>query len=100
MLQNFNGLSSCAHRKATYFCASLARQVAVLHGQVLIFLPFHLHLSQIPSAMRHEEKSKKDGRYADERSYYPNKSSHKKKKLKPVEKIKYRPKGYVDEEEE
>ncbi len=100
MPQNFNGLNSCARGEATYFCACLARQVAVLHGQALIFPPFHLHLSQIPSAMRHEEKSKKDGRYADERSYYPNKSPHKKKKLKPVEKIKYRLKGYVDEEEE
>ncbi len=100
MPQNFNGLNSCARGEVPYFCACLARQIAVLHGQALIFLPFHLHLSQIPSAMRHEEKSKKDGRYADERSYHLNKSSHKKKKLKPVEKIKYRLKGYVDEEEE
>ncbi len=50
--------------------------------------------------MRHEEKSKKDGRYFDERTYTQQKSSHKKKKLKPVEKVKYRLKGYFEEEEE
>ncbi len=49
--------------------------------------------------MRHEEKSKKDARYFDERTYTNHKSSHKKKKLKPVEKEKYRLKVYPDEEE-
>ncbi len=50
--------------------------------------------------MRHEEKSKKDARYSDERTYLQNKPSSKKKKLKPVEKAKYRIKTYWDNDEE
>lgn len=47
--------------------------------------------------MRHWEKSKKDYRRSDDRdSQY---ESNKKKKLKPVEKTKYRLKGYDQEEE-
>ena len=47
--------------------------------------------------MRHWEKSKKDSRRSDERDV--QQTSHKKKKLKPVEKTKYRVKGYEAEEE-
>jgi len=48
--------------------------------------------------MRHWEKSKKDTRQADEREF--QQTSHKKKKLKPVEKNKYRlSRGYEAEEE-
>ncbi len=52
--------------------------------------------------MRHEERSKKDERFADERIHYQPKSTHKKKKLKPVEKVKYRIKAYsgLDEQED
>ncbi len=51
--------------------------------------------------MRHEEKSKRDVRNTDERTiHYQTKSSHKKKKLKPVEKNKYRLKAYFSDEEE
>lgn len=44
--------------------------------------------------MKHWEKGKKELRRDDERQY--NQESHKKKKLKPIEKTKYRLKGYDD----
>ncbi len=47
--------------------------------------------------MRHWEKSKKDYRRPEERE--EQHASSKKKKLKPVEKVKYRLKGYDQEEE-
>ena len=47
--------------------------------------------------MRHWEKSKKDYRQSDDRNQLSE--SNKKKKLKPVEKTKYRLKGYETEEE-
>ncbi len=47
--------------------------------------------------MRHWEKSKKDLRQSDDRVFQQN--DHKKKKLKPIEKSKYRLKGYEIEEE-
>ncbi|MBK8194890.1 MAG: hypothetical protein IPK76_17380 [Lewinellaceae bacterium] len=48
--------------------------------------------------MRHWEKSKKELRRSDERALQMQ--DHKKKKLKPVEKSKYRIKGYEVEDEE
>lgn len=47
--------------------------------------------------MRHWEKSKKDTRHSDERDF--QQTSHKKKKLKPVEKSKYRLRGHEADEE-
>lgn len=47
--------------------------------------------------MRHWEKSKKDLRRTDDREIQFQ--DHKKKKLKPTEKTKYRLKGYESEEE-
>ncbi len=47
--------------------------------------------------MKHWEKSKKDFRYSDDREQqYP---ANKKKKLKPLEKLKYRLKDRYEEEE-
>lgn len=48
--------------------------------------------------MRHWEKSKKDNRRLEERDFQQD--SNKKKKLKPVEKTKYRLKGYDAEDDE
>jgi len=48
--------------------------------------------------MRHWEKSKKDTRRSDERDF--QQTSHKKKKLKPVEREKYRLRGGNDNDEE
>ena len=48
-------------------------------------------------AMRHWEKSKKDQRRTDDRNIQHQ--DHKKKKLKPTEKTKYRLRGYDSEEE-
>ncbi|MCB0529872.1 MAG: hypothetical protein KDC61_02330 [Saprospiraceae bacterium] len=48
--------------------------------------------------MKHWEKIKKDHRRSDERDFATQ--DHKKKKLKPIEKSKYRLKGYEIEEEE
>lgn len=48
--------------------------------------------------MKHWEKSKKDYRQDEERPAYTQ-DNHKKKKLKPIEKTKYRMKGYDQEEE-
>lgn len=47
--------------------------------------------------MRHWEKSKKDYRRQDDRDF--QQESNKKKKLKPVEKSKYRLRGYDSDEE-
>lgn len=48
-------------------------------------------------AMRHWEKTnKKDPRRADDRDFRQQDQEHKKKKLKPVEKLKYRAKGYFE----
>ncbi|MBK6930187.1 MAG: hypothetical protein IPH12_04725 [Saprospirales bacterium] len=47
--------------------------------------------------MKNWEKSKKDYRHSDDREQQH--TAHKKKKLKPVEKTKYRLKG-LDEEDE
>jgi hypothetical protein len=47
--------------------------------------------------MRHWEKSKKDHRRTDDRDIQHQ--DHKKKKLKPTEKTKYRLRGYDSEEE-
>ncbi|HOY04050.1 MAG TPA: hypothetical protein PLO67_01535 [Saprospiraceae bacterium] len=47
--------------------------------------------------MKHWEKGKKDIRRTDESSYLQQ--DHKKKKLKPVEKTKYRLRGVSDQEE-
>jgi fibronectin type 3 domain-containing protein len=48
-------------------------------------------------AMKLWEKSKKDTRRSDEREL--QQTSQKKKKLKPVEKTKYRLKGFEEEED-
>ncbi|MFN0014385.1 MAG: hypothetical protein ACKVU2_07535 [Saprospiraceae bacterium] len=48
--------------------------------------------------MRNWEKSKKDSRRTDEREL--QQTSHKKKKLKPVEREKYRVRGNYETEEE
>ncbi|MCC6412294.1 MAG: hypothetical protein IT270_11585 [Saprospiraceae bacterium] len=47
--------------------------------------------------MKHWDKSKKDLRRSDERDFQTE--NNKKKKLKPVEKSKYRMKGYSESEE-
>lgn len=47
--------------------------------------------------MRHWDKSKKDLRRTDDRE--TQFQDHKKKKLKPIEKTKYRMRGYEAEEE-
>lgn len=47
--------------------------------------------------MKHWEKSKKDFRRSDDRDFQHE--SNKKKKLKPIEKSKYRLKGMESEEE-
>lgn len=49
--------------------------------------------------MKHWEKSKKDFRRDDDRPQY-HQDSHKKKKLKPIEKTKYRLRGPDDEPDE
>jgi hypothetical protein len=50
-------------------------------------------------AMKNWEKSRKDFRQSDDREFqHPD--SHKKKKLKPVEKVKYRMRGNETEQEE
>jgi len=47
--------------------------------------------------MRHWEKTnKKEPRRADDRDFRQQDQEHKKKKLKPVEKIKYRSKGFFE----
>lgn len=52
-------------------------------------------------AMRHWEKTnKKEPRRDDERDFRQQDQDQKKKKLKPVEKAKYRAKGYFDQEGE
>ena len=48
--------------------------------------------------MKHWEKGKKELRRTDEVSYQQQ-QDHKKKKLKPVEKTKYRLRGVSDQEE-
>ncbi|MBL7795751.1 MAG: hypothetical protein JNJ90_04530 [Saprospiraceae bacterium] len=48
--------------------------------------------------MRHWEKGKKDTRRSDDREL--QQTSHKKKKLKPVEREKYRLRGGSDHDEE
>ena len=48
--------------------------------------------------MRHWEKSKKDNRRPDDRDL--QQESNKKKKLKPVEKSKYRLRGYDADDDE
>jgi hypothetical protein len=47
--------------------------------------------------MKHWDKSKKDHRRSEERDFQSE--SNKKKKLKPVEKSKYRMKGYSESDE-
>ena len=48
--------------------------------------------------MKHWEKGKKDLRRQDEQSSF-SQQDHKKKKLKPLEKSKYRFRGLTDQEE-
>jgi len=51
-------------------------------------------------AMRHWEKNnKKELRRSDDRDFRQQDQEFKKKKLKPLEKSKYRVKGYFEEEE-
>ncbi len=51
--------------------------------------------------MRHWEKiNKKDPRRTDDRDFRQQDQEQKKKKLKPIEKIKYRAKGYFEADEE
>lgn len=51
--------------------------------------------------MRHWEKTnKKDPRREDDRDFRQQDQDNKKKKLKPVEKTKYRAKSYYEQEEE
>jgi hypothetical protein len=50
--------------------------------------------------MKTWEKNKKDSRRLEERDFNQSFQDHKKKKLKPIEKTKYRLKGAVDEEDE
>ncbi|MFN0036264.1 MAG: hypothetical protein ACKVUS_14465 [Saprospiraceae bacterium] len=49
--------------------------------------------------MRHWEKNKKELRRADDRDLRQQSQDHKKKKLKPVEKTKYRVKSFDEPEE-
>jgi hypothetical protein len=50
--------------------------------------------------MRHWEKNKKDFRRFEESDFrQPSSQDHKKKKLKPLEKTKYRAKSYNEQEE-
>lgn len=49
--------------------------------------------------MRHWEKSKKELRRVDDRDFQQQENL-KKKKLKPIEKVKYRARGYQEQEEE
>lgn len=50
--------------------------------------------------MRHWEKNnKKEIRRPDDREFRQQDQDNKKKKLKPVEKTKYRAKGYYEQEE-
>ena len=52
-------------------------------------------------AMRHWEKiNKKDPRRTDDRDFRQQDQEQKKKKLKPIEKIKYRANGYFEADEE
>jgi hypothetical protein len=51
-------------------------------------------------AMRSWEKNKKEVRRQDGPEQQPRQTDHKKKKLKPVEKIKYRAKSYAEDEDE
>jgi len=53
--------------------------------------------TKITFAMRHWEKSKKELRRTEDRDIQLQ--DHKKKKLKPIEKTKYRLRGYESEEE-
>ena len=51
--------------------------------------------------MRHWEKpAKKDPRHSDDRDLRQQDQEHNKKKLKPVEKTKYKAKSYYEQEEE
>ncbi len=50
--------------------------------------------------MKHWEKTKKDPRRVEEPIHLQTAHDHKKKKLKPVEKVKYRLRAVVEEEEE
>lgn len=55
----------------------------------------------ITFAMRHWEKNqKKELRRPEDRDFRQQDQEFKKKKLKPLEKSKYRVKGYYDQEEE
>lgn len=50
--------------------------------------------------MRHWEKNKKDDRRSEERANHQSFQDHKKKKLKPTEKSKYRLKEVVIDDED
>lgn len=50
--------------------------------------------------MRHWEKSKKDSHRLEDRDFNQQFQDHKKKKLKPTEKSKYRLRGVSEDEEE
>jgi len=49
--------------------------------------------------MRHWEKNKKELRRSDDRDFRVQEQDNKKKKLKPVEKTKYRVKAYYEQED-
>lgn len=51
-------------------------------------------------AMKTWEKNKKDSRRLDEREFNQTFQDHKKKKLKPTEKSKYRLRGVTEEDDE
>ena len=63
-----------------------------------VFLNNH-YITKIAFAMKIWEKSKKDLRRQDDRELFKQ-ESHKKKKLQPVEKVKYRMRGVDDIQEE
>ena len=63
--------------------------------QLLHFQTFTNH-PKLAFAMKHWEKSKKDLRRDDDRPHY-SQDNHKKKKLRPIEKTKYRLRGGFDD---
>gem|GEM_PF-767480 len=62
---------------------------------------FGILKNSVTFAMRHWEKTpKKDPRRSEERDIRTKEQDQKKKKLKPLEKVKYRAKEYFVQEEE
>ena len=114
-LKNFNSRFSWLFANGVYFCTCNAEPTDGFHFRTAV-LPNIRHpplfspsapvkspfggmgvQTKITFAMRHWEKSKKEIRRSDDRDIQLQ--DHKKKKLKPTEKTKYRLRGYESEEE-